>query len=198
MSLQQGEADFCRVLNPADAWTSDASEDERVANFSGGTRTSVANQGTCCALTVVACFYGCRKGLEPSTASYMTFRRREVEENGGALEKSDAIPPWPPEYNDAHYEITSGEEPVARHMAKAFANDPTRMGSISRQELLAEVCRLFERPDAHQKLAEAAGWRLRRLFRDERAFWNELAERFPRLREDPTIKKELRKEAGTR
>jgi hypothetical protein len=83
-------------------------------------------------------------------------------------------------------------------MAQAFANDQTRMGSISRQELLAEVCRLFERPDAHQKLTEAAAWRLRRLFRDERAFWDELAERFPRLREDPTIKKELRKEAGPR
>ncbi|HKY36518.1 MAG TPA: hypothetical protein VJN18_11300 [Polyangiaceae bacterium] len=128
----------------------------------------------------------------------MTFKRREIDENGGALEKSDAIPPWPPEYNEAHHEITRGEEPVARHMAKAFASDRARMTSVTRQDLFAEICRLFERPDAHRKLTDATGWRLRRLFKDERQFWEELAQRFPALRKDPTIEKELRKEASQR
>jgi CRP-like cAMP-binding protein len=123
----------------------------------------------------------------------MAFQRDEVDENGGTLEKSDAVPPWPPAYNAAHYEIASGEERVARHMARAFARDPTRMVSVGRQNLLAEVCRLFEMPDAHQKLTETVAWRMRRLFREERDFWNELASRFPKLLEDAAIKKELRR-----
>lgn len=124
----------------------------------------------------------------------MAFRPGEVEANGGRLEKSDAEPPWPPEYNDAHHEITQGEHSVAQFMARAFAQDDTRMVMVDREELFSEMCALLTRPDAHQQLTKNSSWRLRRLFKEERPLWESLALRFPRLRDDLEIQKQLRRE----
>jgi hypothetical protein len=142
----------------------------------------------------MAVFFGCRKGLEPPRPVYMSFFHDEVTDNGGRLEKTDAIPPWPTEYNAAHHEIVEREDDVAAYMTRAYSLDETRLVSMDRETLLAEVCRLLERPDAHTRLIAAASWRFRKLFSQERSLWDSLADRFPHLREDQQIKKLLRDE----
>ncbi len=193
-----GDSTFCRVLEPVDPWRVECSEEVRAANFRGRAgRTSVANQETCPPRVVMAAFYGSSRRLEPSKPACMAFRPSEVAANGGRLEKSDADPPWPPEYNDAHHEITQGEDSVALFMARAFAQDESRLIQVEREEHFAEVCALLSRPDAHKQLVQNSSWRLRKLFKEERSLWDSLAARFPRIRDDQEIVRQLRREQQT-
>jgi hypothetical protein len=121
--------------------------------------------------------------------------RNEVEDNGGALERSNAEPPWPPEYNDAHHEISAGELSVARYMAAAFARDGSRMSVLRRDLLFVQICELLGRPDRHEQFVRNASWRLRKLFREDRELWESLAAQFTFLCQDPEVQKQLRREA---
>jgi hypothetical protein len=152
VNVCEGDSTFCRVLHTADPWCTECSDDARAANFKGAAgRTSVANQEVCPSRLVMAAFYGSGRRLEPPRPAYMAFRTSEVEANGGRLEKSDAEPPWPPEYNDAHHEIAEGEDSVAQFMARAFAQDGTRMVLVDREELFSEMCALLTRPNPHEQ-----------------------------------------------
>lgn len=191
-----GEESFCRVLQPADPWINDCPEDERVANFSGGGSTSVAAVEICSPLRVLASFYGMRRGHVPLKGRYIDFTRSEAERQGGVLRSSDADPPWPDDYNRAHHEIVAGAEAVARYVARLFGDNRRDCSIVERDELLEEICRLFSLTDVHQKFEENTRKRLRRLFEQERELWDDLASRHPKLREDPQIKKALRRESA--
>jgi hypothetical protein len=80
-------------------------------------------------------------------------------------------------------------------MARAFEADRARMVSVEREELFSEICVLLNRPDVHERLLKNATWRLRKMFRQERALWESLAARFPRLRDDAEIQKAVRRES---
>lgn len=194
--MGDGNSSFCRVLHPADPWLGQATDEDRAAHFMGAHgKTSVADRSACPSEVVMAAFYGSSRRLEPPQPVYMSFGRNEVEANGGVLQSSDADPPWPPEYNDAHHEITAGEPLVASYMAAAFARDGSRMSMLGRDVLFMQICELLGRPDRHEQFAKNSSWRLRRLFREERDLWESLAARFTFLRQDAEVQKQLRREA---
>jgi len=194
------ERPFSRMLEPGDPWLEHPGHHEAQAlNFRGAyDGISVCDNTICAAVTALAAFYGARHDTGPLRPMYLRFTPGEVDQVGGELRPTDAKPPWPPEYDDAHHDIVDGQDAVAEHMADLFRSDPSRRILVTREEMLHGIFKLLARDDVHARFRKNARWRARKLFVEERELWNRLAERHAILKADSTVQKELRKEETAR
>lgn len=194
------ERPFCRMLEPGDPWLEHPGDGQAQAlNFRGQyDGISVCDNTVCEAVSALAAFYGARKSMGPLQPMYLRFTPAEAQAVGGRLRSTDAKPPWPPEYNDAHHDVVAGRDAVATEMARLYHDDAGRRVLVSREAMLDAIFALLGRDDVHERFRKSASWRARKLFKEERELWNDLAERHPHLAADPTVQKELRKEEQAR
>jgi hypothetical protein len=170
---------LCRILQPADPWVDECSEEERAANFRGQyEEISVSDQSVCGSVRALAAFYGARSGAA-AVARFFSLVEREVADAGGVLLKTPSSPPWPPEYCEAHRDIVGDTERVAREMAIKFTSDPGRVTAVARESLLAEICSLLALEPVDARFRKYAQKKLTTLHNLERPLWNRLAQRFP-------------------
>ena len=193
-------ATFVRVLNPSDRWLNPASfgDADRVQNFRGKPEwdISVAMEMHCRADRVVACLHGARREVTLDQPAYFRFTKSEVEGAGGALSDTDAVPPWPEDYNKAHHDIVKEHASVAKHMAKLFAKDRGRVSEANEHDVLCEIAELLASQDVHKKFLDNATYRFRRMYQDggsERRRWIAVARAHRVLLNQSTVLADIRK-----
>jgi hypothetical protein len=192
------ESGFVRVLDPSDRWLNPASDADRAHNFRGKEEwdISVAMEARCRADRVVACLYGARREVALDRPAYFRFTEPEVEGVGGELKDTDAKPPWPKDYNDAHHDIVKERDKVADQMARFFSEDPGRVSEVSEHLVLCEIASLLAESDAHEKFQKGASYRFRRMYEDggdERQRWIGVAREHRVLLNNTTVLADLRK-----
>lgn len=175
---------FVRILQPSDPWLRDPVDAGELTNAFRGTYDSISVcDTTCCsAEAVMAAFYANRTGPTPVRPAYMRFTDEEVLLDGGRLEKTDVILPWPPEYNAAHHDITEGLDAVALSMAHRVLAEPSRCVLVDRCGLVCGIVELSQRADAPGELVQKVVKRVRRLHREEPSFFEELDASMPSVR----------------
>lgn len=186
---------FCRVVQRHDPWTWPQTLNERALEFMGNyDDISVAHMDQCPPALVIAAFYGPRSELGPLTPYYYRFVDSEIIAAGGELASTDAEPPWPPEYNAAHHDVTKGHREVSVQMAEYHSMDNERLVALPRLRFLEGVVALLARPDAHEqgKFCRGGWKRLRRLIQEEPELWASLAQNGPHLLDDEQSRKNVR------
>ena len=191
------DAAFARIIDPVDPWLSASTVAERAAAFRGGIHDvlSVTAQDRCQPALALGSFYCGASYQLPAFPIYFHFKRQEANAAGGELQDTPAQPPWPPEYNDAHHDLTGNQVSIAEGMVAIHALDATRAVEVDRLAVLQELAGLLVRdglPSGHRKY----GWKkIRGLFtlRVERVnFWVPVAQRHAHVLHDDTIKGKLR------
>ena len=185
---------FFRILEPGDPWTPEGLRDERIAGFHGNYPSVSVYEHTkdCRPLTALAAFYGARRQMGPAMPAFLEFAAVEVEEAGGSLQRTPAIPDWPPETSSVHHDIEGDTVQVAKHLVAIFERAPERRNEVSRDALLLAIAALDARPDAPRRFRKTAKWRFRRLFERERPVWETIAAAHPHLRDynGPELRRE--------
>lgn len=191
---------FVRVLNPVDPWLRSDAADERENQFmGGGGNISVAMTSRCKDSIILASFHGARRKTGLIRPSLFCFYSQEVHGLGGNIEDTNADPPWPPEYNYAHHDITRAHRAVASAMSDLSQKDPSRVSQYSEISIFTEIALLLQRHDLPQedkKFRPKAAYRLRRLFLDGvelREIWIEVAKAVPKIAYDEQIMSEFRR-----
>jgi len=194
------ETAFVRVLDPSDRWLNPASfdDEDRAQNFRGRPEwdISVAMELHCRADRVVACLHGARREVTLNQPAYFRFTKPEVEGAGGELNDTDAMPPWPEDYNKAHHDIVKGHASVAERMAALFAADSGRVSEASEHDVLCEIAAILAQYDVHERFQRNAQYRFRRMFKDggeERRRWIAVAQVHRVLLKDHEVLTDLRK-----
>jgi hypothetical protein len=200
MPLASNAVRFVRVLNPVDPWLKADAGDQRVSQFVGTSdKISIAMTSRCKDSIVLASFHGARRKPGFIRPSLFCFYYHEVNQLGGLIDDTSADPPWPPEYNHAHHDITTSHQAVASAMSELSQKEPTRVVIHSDISIFTEIARLLQRPDLpsnDKEFRPKAAYRLRRLFRDGGEFrdmWIEIAKIVPEIAYDQEIMAEFRK-----
>lgn len=187
------EREFCRMVEKPDSWTEPGSLDTRADEFRGKyDDISVAHTANCPPELVLASLIGSRRGVGPVIAYYYRFLESEAIAAGGKLKPTDAEPPWPPEYNEAHHDIHEGQSEVARHMAHLHDGDRARVVEVPQVVYLGILADLLVRSGVHERFTKNGWKRLRRLFEDEPGVWAALAATRPHMLADATIRSTIR------
>ena len=193
-SRQSQVVPFVRVLHPIDPWLDPQYSVERPKHFRGEYGfTSVAMTAYCGELLVLASFHGARREVGPPNPAVFRFTRAEALEVGGIIRDTDANPPWPPEYNQAHHDIVAGQDQVAEAMATCYENDPRRMAIHNEVDLLVVIALLLERADVNERFRKHAIWRLRRMFEENQQIWIQVAKQVPSILADEQIRRAFRR-----
>lgn len=175
---------FVRVLDPSDPWLGkDATKKrERTAVFRGKQHhhISVAMECRCEPARVVAVLHGARRDVVLGQTAFFRFTDDEVTQVGGTLEDTEAIPPWPDDYNHAHHDITQNQDRVAAHMVGLHELNQIRVCEVDELDILVRIAKLLTTPNVHPKFQKAARYRFGRMFKDggrERDLWEKVAAR---------------------
>jgi hypothetical protein len=196
-SGEQTPVAFVRVVDPIDPWLEEGRHLEQVEQFIGRYLSiSVAMTSRCCECSVLASFHGARNEVGELNPTVFRFSDFEVARAGGRLVDTDAIPPWPGEYNHAHHDITEGQRSVAIAMVGHYKLDRCRLVHFDETDILIEIAKLLQREDVDPRFNKYARKRLRRLFRDGgnfREIWLAVAMEVPAIIEDDNIKQQFRR-----
>jgi hypothetical protein len=188
---------FCRVLDPVDPWVEPASDEERAANFHGRSEsTSVASLVSCTTGLVMAGFYGPSRYQIPLNPHCFRFTDEEVRRAGGDLHQTPSDPPWPPEYSEAHHDLTGDQVAVASAMVQHFNADQSRAEPVSRIVILGQICALLARADIHRRFGRNGWRRIRKLLelpKERVELWAPLASDHPHLLDDSVTQQRLRR-----
>ena len=188
---------FARVLEPTAPWLEAAPIETLEKAFKGNHETiSVASLDRCSPARVLAGFYGPSSRQIPRQPLYFRFAAFEALAAGADLAQAPADPPWPPDYSDAHYNLTGDQPRIAKHMVGLYREDGSRRVGVPRLEVLSEIADLLGRPDAEGTFVAAATKIVRRTFKlrtEREEIWIPLAEAHPHLLDDEQIQSECRK-----
>lgn len=171
---------FIRIL-PADPWLDPATDAETLTTEFRGkyASISVCQTSACTPVRALAAFYGHTSRPTPLSPSVLRFSRDEVETSGGTLTKTDAHPPWPSDYNDAHHDVGGDLDAVAAAMAARSRAEPARCEAVDRMQFMAEVVALAVLADAPDDFKVKVRRRLARIQREEPEFYADVVERVP-------------------
>lgn len=176
---------FVRILEPSDPWFAEPPVESRLAQEFRGKydSISVCDITRCPPDVALAAFYGNTTRPTPVRPALLRFTEAEVIDAGGRLSKTDAEPPWPPEYNDAHHDVDAGQGDVAAAMARHALAEPGRRAVADRLELVRRIVDLAVRRDAPMDFRKKAKKRLKRLATEEPSFFDAVLEIAPRARD---------------
>lgn len=197
---EQPSETFVRVLDPSDPWVfaDRFNRAQRQENFRGRLDwdISVAMACRCPPVRVLASFHGARRDAVLDSPAYYVFDGKEVSRLGGRLDDTDAVPPWPEDYNHAHHDVCDACHAVSRHMADRYEKEPNRVTAKDEEEVLVVIAGLLREPNVPQRFKKHASYRFRRMFEDggdRRSLWGRVANKEKVLLEDPSVRTSIRR-----
>lgn len=129
------------------------------------------------AVDCLTAFYGWRRGRGPLVpVGYVTFSEEELSRTGGRLVHTphNFEWGWPPDVRLAHYDLVDQNQPDVERLLNDTQAMAERLVWIPRVEMLASQVALARRSDAPHEFRERVSERCRKLFRNERAVFDEL------------------------
>lgn len=197
LGTNHAEGDLARVLEPIDPWRTTTPAEERARFFQGRhPEMSVTALARCRPDVVLAAFYGAAGRQISLELGYFRFTHAEAARAGGTLRVSPSDPPWPPEYSEAHRDLTGDAPRIAAAMVEIHDADAARVVLVDRLMVFHQIAALLGRPDVHERFAKAGTKHIRRLLqlpkeRDE--LWVPLAAAHGHLLDDAQTQGELRR-----
>ena len=158
---------YLRVAEPIEMW--DGTGEDAARDLAEQPDWSVFEVGELSPATILASFYGNRTGHGPMRFAYVSFTQTELLSTGGWLAAIPAFFDWPPEVSAAHRDLLGHQECASN----LFANyDPaSRLHTIQREEVVAELAVLTSRFDTPGAFRKNALKRLRRVRDDAPETW---------------------------
>lgn len=197
LGTTEATGDLARVLEPIDPWRTTTPPGERAGFFQGRhPEMSVTALSLCRPELVLASFYGAASRQISLEIGYFRFTHAEAARAGGTLHVTPSDPPWPPEYSEAHRDLTGDAPAIARAMVELHDVDPARVVLVGRLAVFHQIAALLGRSDVHERFAKAGTKHIRRLLqlpkeRDE--LWIPLAAAHAHLLDDAQTQGELRR-----